>query len=119
MIWAYIAPGTRGETEIRYGTPVTVHVPGKGLMPAVYQFGTPTQVCAVVHLQSGQIIAHIEEHHRGYPQERARAACKERFDAMPRTFASDAQIVRTIDSAPVLNTVPSVVGAMRRWPPCT
>lgn len=120
MIWSYLVPSADGSTRRHYGVCVQVYIPGKGHTQVVYQFGTPTQPCAVVHYQSGQIIAPIEEHHRGYPEQRAQAACRERFEGIPRKFAKqenqDAFIARRLDEAPVINTIPRTHGPLKRWP---
>lgn len=100
IIWSYLIP-TKGRA---YGTPVRVHIPGKGDTQVAYQFGTPEQPCAVVHLQSGQVIAPIYDKHTGYPEQRARQACAEKFAGL----STHEHIARRIDELPVLNAIPRV-----------
>jgi len=111
MIWSYLVPSGDGSTRRHYGVCVQVYTPGKGYTQVVYQFGAPTQPCAVVHYQSGQIIAPIEEHHRGYPEQRAQAACREKFEGK-----DGRRIAQVIDQAPVINVVPRTHGPLKRWP---
>jgi len=108
MIWAYQVPNDKGGIQIAYGTPVQVFLPGKGYVQAVYQFGTPELPCAVVDLKSGRIIAKVGDHHLGAPQQRAQAACQEALSGIPA-----ASIVNALDTAPIINTAPAVVGVMK------
>ena len=101
MICSYLVPTSDGTSRRNYGTLVRVFIPGLGTTQVVYQFGTPTQRCAVVHYQSGRIIAPIEDRHIGPPQERAAAACREYFENL-----DPERISRVISEAPVINPLP-------------
>lgn len=92
MIISYLLPNG----QQAYGVPVQIFMPGEGYIYATYQFGTPTQQCAVVHYQTGIIIALITDQHRGYPQQRAQAAC------LDLTI----DIAQQIKRAKVINTLP-------------
>ena len=107
MIWKYNVPTQGGKMMAAYGTPVEVFIPGIGFMQVVYQFGTNTQRCAVVHWQSGAILAGIEEWHTGYPQERARAAIAEKLSGV-----TEKRTVAVLTGAKVINSAPVVVGSM-------
>lgn len=74
MIWEYRAQIMGGGTRTYYGTPVLVHVEGVGYKQFIYQYGSPTQPRAVVHLQSGRIVARIEDSDRGHITEISQAA---------------------------------------------
>jgi hypothetical protein len=110
-IWAYEVPTTDGSYRKAHGCPVTIYIETLGWIQVVYQFGLPDQACAVVHWQSGQVIASIGETHQGYPQQRAQAAWDERYQRLPERARR--RIAERINGAPVINTAPSVVGVMK------
>lgn len=120
MIWKYLVPTANGTLRECYGCPVDVFVPGLGRTTVVYQFqgGDGGQRCAAVHFASGRAIAWIEEHHTGYPQDRAQAAVNERFEGMGAKFArqenQDHYIAQRFKSADVINVLPSIAGVMRK-----
>lgn len=105
IIWRYDVPTETGLTEA-YGCPIDIYVGGR-LIRAVYQFQGGGQVCAVVHWQSGQIIARIGLSDTGYPQQRAQSAVNARLhrNEHAKTWA-------TINAAPVVNLLPEIVGCM-------
>jgi len=105
MIWMYRYPTKADTTRCAFGYPVTVHCAGREIR-AVYQFqgGEGDQQCAVVHLESGRVIARVYDHHKGYPQQRAQAAVDE------KTAGKDPGVVwATISSAKRVNYAASVV----------
>lgn len=107
QVWADGSPYPC-EPEKRYGCPVEVFICGR-YMRVFYQFPGGGQPCAVVHPESGQIIAHVKGHHPGYPQERAQAACHERLRDVSRE-----RFEATILRAPVVNERFKQVGEMKR-----
>lgn len=112
MIWKYKAQWLRGQFRDCYGCPVTISVPGVGMVRAVYQFqgAFEDQDCAVVDLPSGRVIAEVHDRHKGYPGQRAQAAVDEemaRFDDPWAAWHSAMDGLRTV------NTVPAVVGVLR------
>lgn len=103
-----VDPGT-GEYDqvLAYGCPVDVFLFGR-TQRAIYQFPGGGQVCAVVHLASGQVLAYVTDEHQGHPQTKAQTALNERLvgyqqDAVERAFAQ----------AEVLNTYGRQVGVLR------
>lgn len=72
LIWRYLVPTNYGNAHA-YGTPVDVFLPGIGRTQVVYQFPADWQSEAVVHWQSGQILARIPAG-PGWPQGKAQAA---------------------------------------------
>lgn len=106
-VWADGCPYPR-EPAKRYGCPVEVFVLGRR-MRVIYQFPGGGQPCAVVHLESGRIMAHVRDDHAGYPQEKAQTALNERLrEVTPERFEL------TVLQAPVLNRSAKLVGRMKR-----
>ena len=63
MIWEYLVAAKDGSHRRRaYGVPVDVSLDGKRL-ELVYQLPAPGQPCAVVHWQSGAVVAPIYDRH--------------------------------------------------------
>ena len=112
MIWKYkiVTADPDGQDRYGYGCPVTVRIAGQQLQ-IVYQFPGSGQRCAAVHWQSGAVIAEIFERHKGYPQERAQAAIRDRL-AAART--SEERAWQVIETAPKINTIPLVIGSTGR-----
>jgi len=105
VIWMYRYPTDTDTTRCAYGYPVTVFCAGRELR-AVYQFqgGKGDQQCAVVHLDSGRVIARVYDRHTGYPQQRAQAAVDERVAGK-----DPGRVWATISSAKRVNYGPSVM----------
>lgn len=95
LIWRYLVPTNYGNAHA-YGTPVDVFLPGVGRVQVVYQF----QPEAVVHWQSGQILARIPDG-PGWPQGKAQAA----INALK---VSPDKIARAVRLAHVINENPEV-----------
>lgn len=110
MIWKYKIVAKNGEQAYAYGCPVRVHIGGRDLL-AVYQFPGAGQTCAVVHWESGTILATIHDRHKGAPEQQAQAALNERL-----TTANVGPIAawRRIEATPVINIVPEVLSSTGR-----
>lgn len=107
MIWQYLVPNFGGPSRA-FGCPVRVFTAG-AWRDLVYQFQGGGQDCAVVHPPTGITVARCTDADVGYPEQRATAACLRRFSSVdPAAFAA------LIDGQHTLNTVPTVVGVLRR-----
>lgn len=112
MIIEYKIPCVHPDTGVydqvvAYGCPVDVFLFGRR-QRAVYQFPGGGQVCAVVHLASGQVLAYVTDEHEGHPQTKAQTALNERLLGYDQT-----QIEQAFDQAEVINRSARQVGVLR------
>ncbi len=108
MIWSYYSSSFGGELIKRFGVPVSIVLPDVGRTEVVYQFGGGGQQCAVVHWQSGGIIAPIGDEHKGNPTERAQAAIDTRLLNHVK-----GRVGAILAAAQNINQVPEIVGRFR------
>lgn len=80
---------------VAYGVPVEVFVLGKR-QRVIYQLPGAGQVCAVVHLASGQVLAYVTDEHTGYPETKAQTAVNERLQHLSAEHVAQAYAMATV-----------------------
>lgn len=103
-----VDPATGVYDEVlAYGCPVDVYLFGR-FQRAVYQLPGGGQVCAVVHLASGQVLAYVTDEHTGAPQTKAQTALNERLLGYDQT-----QLEQAFAQASAINRSARQVGVLR------